>query len=240
MDYQDMLAKLGLGSAHPGGYNATLRCLQLLKDSPAQNILEVGCGTGRTATTLAKRGHRVTAIDIREHMIEKAQRRAMLEGVHINWIVGDACNLPFANESFDSIIIESSTVFVDPSKAISEYYRVLKNGGSIYDREMIASESLTEESINKIACLYGVKSVPSASEWKQLFKNAKFHKVSIEQHANVAEELSRTLTEPVDQYQFIDQDLFHDPKFFQLSQKNSKLMFEIAPYLEHGVIIGIK
>lgn len=240
MDYQDMLTRLGLGSAHPGGFNATLDCLELLKETPNQNILEVGCGTGRTATLLAKMGHHVTAIDIREGMIIKAKKRAEYEGVRVNWIIGDACNLPFSTQSFDRIIVESVSVFVDVEKALSEYFRVLKNNGSIFDREMMALDDLSVELKRKIKDLYGTKFVPSPKQWHDLFIKAGFKEVSIMNMTKIKDELMKENHETPDSYQLVDEDLLLDPSFFEISVKNSELMLETAPHLAHGIIVANK
>ncbi|GAE08518.1 ubiquinone/menaquinone biosynthesis methyltransferase UbiE [Paenibacillus sp. JCM 10914] len=80
MNYINMLSKLGMGSAHPGGFEATLR---MLKNYPIQSnsrILEVGCGTGRTSCHLAGLGYEVTAVDLNENMIKKARKRLKLWG----------------------------------------------------------------------------------------------------------------------------------------------------------------
>lgn len=240
MDYQDMLTKLGLGSAHPGGFNGTLDCLKLIEHTTSKKILEVGCGTGRTATTLAKMGHTVTAVDIREGMINKAIKRAANEGVNIHFIVGDACKLPFDDHCFDIVIIESVTVFVNIDKAISEYLRVLKSTGKVYDREMMGLEHLTTQLRKKICDLYGANFVPSPEQWIELYKNASFNHVSIVSLTSIENELKNEREEIADPYQFMDDDLLLDPSFFELSIKNTELMLETAPHLAHGIIVGTK
>lgn len=236
MNYQDMLAKLGAGSAHPGGYNATLECLKLLKDLPKMDILEVGCGTGRTATALAELGHRVTALDIRPKMIEKAKVRSRDSNNEINWLVGDACNLPLKDCSFDLIIVESVTIFTPIEQSLTEYYRVLKNNGVIYDREMI-SMGLTKDLRSKIQKLYNVDFVPDVNQWIKKFEDAKFKNISIEQLTIIKDDLMANKQEKIDHHQIIDEDLFLDQSFIQLTIKNSDLMFESASYLAHGIIV---
>ena len=71
MNYIHMLSRLGMGSAHPGGFEATLRMLKNYPIQPGSRILEVGCGTGRTACHLSEMGYQVTAIDLNENMIKK-------------------------------------------------------------------------------------------------------------------------------------------------------------------------
>jgi SAM-dependent methyltransferase len=70
---------------------------QRMTDGPAVlppgRALDVGCGTGRDAVYLAKRGWRVTAVDIAGNAIAKARQRAADEGVDVQWVVGDVSAL---------------------------------------------------------------------------------------------------------------------------------------------------
>jgi len=67
-------------------------------------ILDVGCGTGRHAIELAKRGYNITGIDLSESQIQRAKEKAENVGLKIDFIVADARNLPFDNE-FDIAIM---------------------------------------------------------------------------------------------------------------------------------------
>ena len=62
-----------------------------------QRILDVGCGTGRHAIELARRGYSVTGIDISEAMLQRAREKAMEAGVQVDFLQADARNLPFKN-----------------------------------------------------------------------------------------------------------------------------------------------
>jgi ubiquinone/menaquinone biosynthesis C-methylase UbiE len=239
MDYQDMLAFLGLGNAHPGGYAATLDMLKTISLPNRCRILEVGCGTGRTACALAKMGHEVTAVDIRSNMIEKARKRASLEEVEVNWVIGDVHQLPFDADSYDALIVESVTVFVDSDRAMGEYYRVLKPGAKLYDREMMAIQ-LPPDLKERICKFYGVQKVPTADKWIEMASKAGFREVSIQSYISVAEEMLNRSFEEVDQYQFIDPDVYTNPEFIEMSITNTELMFDTMEHLAHGVITGMK
>ncbi len=60
---------------------------------PPGRALDVGCGTGRDAVYLAKRGWQVTAVDFADAAIAKAEQRAADEGVQVQWVVGDVSSL---------------------------------------------------------------------------------------------------------------------------------------------------
>ncbi len=57
---------------------------------PGGSILDVGCGTGRHAVELAKRGYRVTGLDLSTEMLSRAAEAARHAGVSVEWIQSDA------------------------------------------------------------------------------------------------------------------------------------------------------
>ncbi|MEA1886467.1 MAG: class I SAM-dependent methyltransferase [Bacteroidota bacterium] len=61
-------------------------------------ILDVGCGTGRHAIELAKRGYDVTGIDLSESQLKRAREKAKNEDLEIDFIRHDARDLPFKDE----------------------------------------------------------------------------------------------------------------------------------------------
>ncbi len=67
-------------------------------------ILDIGCGTGRHAIELTKRGYNITGIDLSENQLSKAKQKAAAENLSINFMQGDARNLPFQHE-FDAAIM---------------------------------------------------------------------------------------------------------------------------------------
>jgi SAM-dependent methyltransferase len=67
-------------------------------------ILDVGCGTGRHAIELAKRGYIVTGVDLSDNMLKRARDNAFEAGLKIDFITADARKLPF-NDEFDLLIM---------------------------------------------------------------------------------------------------------------------------------------
>lgn len=128
----ELMAYFGM-SRHEGGWNATQEMVNLCRLDGGKHILDVGCGTGKTACYLAKEhGCQVTAVDISPRIIEWAKETAAREGVagKIDFRVADAQTLPFEDATFDGLISESVLTFVpDRKQAIREFVRVIKPGG---------------------------------------------------------------------------------------------------------------
>ena len=61
-------------------------------------ILDVGCGTGRHAIELSKRGYSVTGIDLSESQLQKARDKALDQHLDIDFLKMDARNISFSNE----------------------------------------------------------------------------------------------------------------------------------------------
>jgi len=75
-----------------------------IRHNKTLRILDVGCGTGRHAIELAKRGYAVTGIDLSECQLERAREKAGQENVAVTFIQADARKLAFKNE-FDVCIM---------------------------------------------------------------------------------------------------------------------------------------
>ena len=117
-------------------YLTTMRyieeCLAGVTD-PA--VLEVGAGTGRYSVTLAKRGLRVTAVELVEHNLEVL--RSKLDGTEpIAAMQGNALDLSaFADGTFDLTMLLGPMYHLytkeDKLRALSEAVRVTRPGGHI-------------------------------------------------------------------------------------------------------------
>lgn len=71
---------------------------------PLRNcILDVGCGTGRHAVELAKRGYQVTGVDISSGMLSEAERTARRAQVDVAWVHADAAKFT-PTKKFDAAI----------------------------------------------------------------------------------------------------------------------------------------
>lgn len=111
----------------PGGFTGTLGILRNFTIAQDEVILDLGCGTGRTASHLAKiyRAH-VFALDNSETMLSKAKSRALQEGAEVHFVLGDMLDLPFKDNIADLVIVESVLIFLPVRAALQECFRVLK------------------------------------------------------------------------------------------------------------------
>jgi ubiquinone/menaquinone biosynthesis C-methylase UbiE len=101
---------------------------------PYSRVLEIGCGAGYMASTLAQRGLQVYAIDSIEIMVELARRHAAESGVAegLSLDVGNVYSLAFEDNSFDLVIAIGVIPWLDqPELAIKEMARVAKPGGYV-------------------------------------------------------------------------------------------------------------
>jgi len=87
-------------------------------------ILDIGCGSGNYTVALKKCSYNMTGIDISFEMLYKARQKDS----SINWILGDASRLPFANNQIDAALFMLSTHHIeDLQKSFSEAYRVARH-----------------------------------------------------------------------------------------------------------------
>ncbi|HET7578931.1 MAG TPA: class I SAM-dependent methyltransferase [Bacillales bacterium] len=241
MDYHDMLAHLGVGSAHPGGFGATINFLSHHPIPAGSRVLEVGCGTGRTSCYLAEQGARVTGLDLRPRMLEKAALRARKKRVNVDWVEGDITKLPFSPDSFDVIFAESVTVFADLDQALGEYYRVLVPGGKLLDREMTAVKPIPEEMKLAIERLYGAKKMPSTMEWLDAVKKAGFRKVEVWKPTAMSDDIYHYIN--MEDYTFpsdIPSTLKNSAEIKKISRENHRIMTKYEKYHGYGVYMGQK
>jgi ubiquinone/menaquinone biosynthesis C-methylase UbiE len=102
---------------------------QRLVSTARGRVLEVGIGTGANLLYYPAEVE-LTSIDPNENFLKRAHHRAAAFGRPITLFVGHAEELPFADQSFDTVI--AAFVFctvADPVQALHEVHRVLKPGG---------------------------------------------------------------------------------------------------------------
>jgi cyclopropane fatty-acyl-phospholipid synthase-like methyltransferase len=77
--------------------------LEQLAVVPGGTILDIGCGTGRHCVELARRGYKVTGVDMSAGMLAKAEEAAEEAGVKVRWIKRDATQF-VSDQQYDAAI----------------------------------------------------------------------------------------------------------------------------------------
>jgi ubiquinone/menaquinone biosynthesis C-methylase UbiE len=111
-----------------------------------QSILDVGSGWGGTLASLDERLHGVslTGLNIDARQIERARRRVRpRKGNRLEFVEGDACDMPFEAGSFDVVIaLECAFHFADRARFLAETRRVLRPGGRLVVADFVVAEAV--------------------------------------------------------------------------------------------------
>jgi len=112
--------------------NHIIKVLNLKRGS---RILDIGCGAGFHCIELAKRGFKVTGIDISESLINSAKRLALEKKIKAKFFVMDMRSIKFRKE-FDAIVMLNQTFPIFDDKETIQVLRkcnlALKNNGKLY------------------------------------------------------------------------------------------------------------
>lgn len=174
-----------------GGLAATGKLLEMVQVDGSTMLLDVGCGTGYTACSMAKKhGCRVVGIDYSEEMIAKAERRALRLKLEdkVEFHVANVSALPFDDGTFDVAIFESflNVLVGDKRKALEEIARVVKRGGRVGGNEVFRAESTPPEILERIRELLEGPFGPGQNldqntpkEWVKLFDDADLQVVEV-------------------------------------------------------------
>ena len=127
-----------------------------------QKLLDVAGGTGDISFRFLKRAGRghSTVLDLTEPMLIEGRKRAEADAMadSLNWVVGDAMALPFADNSFDVYTISFGIRNVTrPQEALNEAFRVLRPGGRLMVLEF---SQIPNDLMQKAYDLYSFNVIP--------------------------------------------------------------------------------
>ncbi len=106
--------------------------LNVLEDVAGKDVIELGCGTAYFGAWLAKRGARVTGVDVTPAQLETARRCRDELGIEMELIEANAEDVPLPDASFDLALSEyGASIWCDPYKWIPEAARLLRPGGEL-------------------------------------------------------------------------------------------------------------
>ena len=99
---------------------------------PGMRVLDVACGTGNAALPAALAGAEVTGLDLVPELLEGGRAKAAAAGVDIEWVAGNAEELPFDDDSFDRVFSTFGHMFAPRHRETAdEMMRVCRQGGTI-------------------------------------------------------------------------------------------------------------
>ena len=155
----DVMNDLMSGGLHRLWKNAMM---DWLAPRPGQRLLDVAGGTGDVALRFLKRAPGTTAVvlDMTEGMLIEGRKRADAESMadRLDWVVGDAMDLPFPDNAFDTYTISFGIRNVTRiADALHEAFRVLKPGGRLMVLEF---SQIPNDLLQKAYDLYSFNVIP--------------------------------------------------------------------------------
>ncbi|MDP9073848.1 MAG: methyltransferase domain-containing protein [Actinomycetota bacterium] len=176
LDPYKFMAVIGKRVIHPGGRASTQSMLAQAVITEASRVLDVGCGVATTAIEIARRQQaQVTAIDISPVMLERAE--ANVRAAHLTALItvakGDILDLDFAEATFDVVIAEAVTMFVDRHRAAAELARVTKLGGRVLATEFFWRRPPTPEARDVfLGQVCPGLEFDTVEDWEQIYSSA--------------------------------------------------------------------
>lgn len=97
----------------------------------SKKVLDAGCGDGRLSIIIAQEEYKVIGVDFSSKMVKTAKSRVN-NYPYVYFMIGDLCNLPFINQSFD-IIVNCDVIehIFNKKKLVKEFNRILKPDGIV-------------------------------------------------------------------------------------------------------------
>ena len=183
LDPYAFLAVVGKRVIHPGGRRSSDELLQRGEFGADQRVLDVGCGVATTAIAIARRfDATVSAVDISPVMLTRARAnvRAAGLGERVSVEEGDILALPFPASSFQRVVAEAVTMFVDRPRAARELVRVCAPGGKVLATEFYWRAQPTPEArqIFLGEVCPGMQ-FDSAEEWTNLYRAAGLSEIEV-------------------------------------------------------------
>lgn len=176
VDVAGFMAEMGKRVIHPGGRPSTESLLRLAELESNHHVLDVGCGVGTTGIRMATRvGCRVTAVDIEPRMVDRARRNVARANLSDRVTIeqGDILSLAFADDTFDRVMVEAVTMFVDRPRALQEMVRVCKPGGFVLDHEVCRQGTLPKDVRDvMLRDLFPGMELSDMSQWMHLLESA--------------------------------------------------------------------
>ena len=125
--FRNVAANYSRSSFHTGVARLQ-EVIDLARPKRGDLVLDVATGTGNTAFALAPYVRRVIGLDLTREMLIEGRRIAAERGIsNVDWVIGDACYLPFQDDTFDIYAVRAAPHhFRDVDRFLAEAHRVLR------------------------------------------------------------------------------------------------------------------
>ncbi len=137
----------------------------LLGDPPA-SVLDAGCGTGRVAVELARRGYEVLGIEIEPAMLETARAKAP----QLEWVLGDLSTAELPRSRFDLAVAAGNVmIFLElgtEAAVVSNLARTVRPGGLVVAGFQVGRQ-LTLERYDTLGRAAGLELVHRWATWER-------------------------------------------------------------------------
>jgi len=156
-----------------------VKLLEMASIKGAEKLLDVATGGGHTANAFAPFVKKVTAMDLTPEMLAAAEKFIKGNGhLNVDFVHGDAENLPFSNEDFDIVTCRIAPHhFPNVRKFVEEVYRVLKpNGQFLLDDNVVPEVADFDQFYNTIEKWrdYSHFRAWKKSEWLRMLEKSGF------------------------------------------------------------------
>ena len=128
-------------------------------------VLDAGCGTGRVAIELARRGVAVTGIDVDHGMLATARSKAP----ELRWHLGDLATAPLPAQSYDVIVLAGNVmIFVEPgaeAAVVANLAPALTSGGALVAGFQIRTDRISVDDYDRCCADAGLVAAERWSTW---------------------------------------------------------------------------
>ncbi len=215
--YESLESRIGYrlllgGTRHFGYYppntfwpfpiNRALRAMEeqlfLTLDLPAgAQVVDAGCGVGHVALYMARRGLRITGIDLIDHHLAKAWRNIARAGLPAGQVTVKKMDYhhleSIPDQSHDGVYtMETFVHATDPEKALAGFFRILRPGGRLvlfeYDHAMGVDPSIPQRVSDEMSLVNKYAAMPTnarsnAGVFQRMLEEAGFADVKVEDYS---------------------------------------------------------
>lgn len=175
LNYTDFISFLKETNRCPGGKRSLREIVTQTGVYDSANILDIGSNTGFNSLELAHiTRSNIFGVDVSESCVNESIARLNddLPEVkeRVQFRIGSAYDLPFENASFDLVLCNGATSFMeDKATAVTEYYRVLKPWGFLAATQLFYSSKPPAELLEAVGAVLGVTiDYRTRDDWKQI------------------------------------------------------------------------